>query len=110
MWFRAALRLCRSLCLFLCQHALYIGFWRSQNRSHRALEIRVLCRGLRVRLHAPIITPKRRITQMVNEGALRQFLVMAFEHLKAQDEALADVNTELSILRDAIREIPDKAL
>ncbi len=47
---------------------------------------------------------------MVNEDALRQFLVMAFEHLKAQDQALADVNTELAILKNAIRELPDQTL
>jgi hypothetical protein len=47
---------------------------------------------------------------MVNEGALRQFLVMAFEHMKAQEQALADVNTELSILREAVQMIPDKTL
>jgi len=47
---------------------------------------------------------------MINEGALRQFLVMAFEHLKDLNQALTDTNEEHSMLLEALRNLKDKRI
>jgi len=44
---------------------------------------------------------------MINEGALQQFLVMAFEGLKNLEQTLAETNQELQILSRALHSLKD---
>lgn len=47
---------------------------------------------------------------MIKEGALQQFLVLAFQHIKSLDQALTDTNAELSILSQALSDLKDERL
>jgi hypothetical protein len=44
---------------------------------------------------------------MINEGALQQFLVMAFEGLKELEQALTETNEEMQILLKALHSLKD---
>ncbi|MGA2203783.1 MAG: hypothetical protein ABSG40_17675 [Terriglobales bacterium] len=44
---------------------------------------------------------------MINEGALQQFLVMAFEGLKELEQALTETNEEMQILLKALHGLED---
>jgi hypothetical protein len=44
---------------------------------------------------------------MINQGALQQFLVMAFEGLKELEQALTETNEEMQILLKALHSLED---
>jgi hypothetical protein len=47
---------------------------------------------------------------MINEGALQQFLVMAFDGLKNLEQALTETNQELQILSRALHSLNDSKI